>query len=257
MYLTLLKLLCSSISLISGQITYPDMCWSRCGRITEVGLYYSWNTLLFSLHSGFLASFSPSVCCCWTENRNRKQNKMAPFMISSASMMNQKESEETWRTIHPEESSWIYRSAMGGVCAPLAPSSSGWKNWFHHKPHPLEITRRYAEKHSWSGDKWVCVDHAPVGVPRPSCGQCGPPSESWNPEVILFTISEDPFALFLGRCRSCEGLGGWISELLLRDHQLHSLLLCCATTGTPRDTNRSDSLRDKFSSPEDPPRQGV
>ena len=39
MYLTLLNLLCSSISLISGQITYPDMRWSRCGRITEVGLY--------------------------------------------------------------------------------------------------------------------------------------------------------------------------------------------------------------------------
>ena len=31
--------LCLSISLISGQITYPDMCWSRCGRITEIGLY--------------------------------------------------------------------------------------------------------------------------------------------------------------------------------------------------------------------------
>ena len=40
MYLTLLNLLCSSISLISGQITYPDMSWSRCGRITEVGLYF-------------------------------------------------------------------------------------------------------------------------------------------------------------------------------------------------------------------------
>ena len=39
MYLTLLNLLCSSISLISGQISYPDMRWSRCGRITEVGLY--------------------------------------------------------------------------------------------------------------------------------------------------------------------------------------------------------------------------
>ena len=39
MYLTLLNLLCLSISLISGQITYPDMCQSRCGRITEVGLY--------------------------------------------------------------------------------------------------------------------------------------------------------------------------------------------------------------------------
>ena len=35
-------MLCSSISLISGQITYPDMRWSRCGRITEVGLYH-WN----------------------------------------------------------------------------------------------------------------------------------------------------------------------------------------------------------------------
>ena len=39
MYLTLLNLLCSNISLISGQITYPDMRWSRCGRITKVGLY--------------------------------------------------------------------------------------------------------------------------------------------------------------------------------------------------------------------------
>ena len=41
MYLTLLNLLCSSIALISSQITYLDMRWSRCGRITEVGLYMS------------------------------------------------------------------------------------------------------------------------------------------------------------------------------------------------------------------------
>ena len=40
MYLTLLNLMCSSISLISGHITYPDMRWSRCGRKTEVGLYW-------------------------------------------------------------------------------------------------------------------------------------------------------------------------------------------------------------------------
>ena len=40
MYLTLLNLLCLSISLISGQITYPDMRRSRCGWITEVGLYF-------------------------------------------------------------------------------------------------------------------------------------------------------------------------------------------------------------------------
>ena len=28
-----------SITHIFGQITYPDRCRSRCGRITEVGLY--------------------------------------------------------------------------------------------------------------------------------------------------------------------------------------------------------------------------
>ena len=42
MYLTLLNLLCLSMYMyifISGQITYPDMRRSRCGRITEVGLY--------------------------------------------------------------------------------------------------------------------------------------------------------------------------------------------------------------------------
>ena len=44
MYLTLLSLLFNKhISLISGQITYPDMRWSRYGRITEVGLYFIWS----------------------------------------------------------------------------------------------------------------------------------------------------------------------------------------------------------------------
>ena len=33
-----LKLLCKGRTPISGQIAYPDRCWSRCGRITEVGL---------------------------------------------------------------------------------------------------------------------------------------------------------------------------------------------------------------------------
>ena len=42
MYLTLLNLLCLSISPISGQITYPNMGRSQCDRITEVGLYLYW-----------------------------------------------------------------------------------------------------------------------------------------------------------------------------------------------------------------------
>ena len=60
MYLTLLNLLCLSISLISSQITYPDMRQSRCGRITEVGLY-----LYFSFHVGqlyYLIQHNTSNC---------------------------------------------------------------------------------------------------------------------------------------------------------------------------------------------------
>ena len=60
MYLTVLNLLCLSISLISGQITYPDMRWSRCGRITEVGLYIYMKKPLFAK---IIINHYFQICC--------------------------------------------------------------------------------------------------------------------------------------------------------------------------------------------------
>ena len=85
MYLTLLNLLCSSISLISGQITYPDMPWSRCGRITEVGLYlfiYLFICLVLAL------KFVCLHCRKKERKKERKKGKKSVFCLCIRYILN-------------------------------------------------------------------------------------------------------------------------------------------------------------------------
>ena len=120
MYLTLLNLLCSSISLISGQITYPDMCWSRCGRITEVGLYLHRSVLLCLIGELEVASILVRLK---TPYISRDQQLMSQKDVIATSM-------RIRRALALIQSVWGYRPSGSQLIISSADSQKGI-NAFH------------------------------------------------------------------------------------------------------------------------------